>query len=45
MLYWASPRSFSNNPVNFVDPDGRLWYYNSDTGEAYKKGKLTEVKI
>ena len=25
MLYWASPRSFSNNPVNLVDPDGRSW--------------------
>jgi hypothetical protein len=25
--------SFSNNPVNFVDPDGSDWIKNSETGQ------------
>ena len=32
--YGISPYAFcNNNPVNFVDPDGRSWYYNSHTGD------------
>ena len=31
--YNISPYAYcANNPVNFVDSDGRSWYYNSDTG-------------
>jgi RHS repeat-associated protein len=32
--YSTSPYVFCNNsPVNFVDLDGRSWYYNSSTGD------------
>ena len=32
--YSTSPYALcNNNPVNFVDPDGRSWYYNSETGQ------------
>ena len=32
--YGISPYAFcNNNPVNFVDPDGKAWYYNGETGE------------
>lgn len=32
--YGISPYAFcNNNPVNLVDPDGRAWYYNIETGQ------------
>ena len=32
--YGVSPYAFcNNNPVNLVDPDGRAWYYNIETGQ------------